>query len=246
MSALFSVDLGHAQLAVYGSALGVALIGSGHCFGMCGGIAALVGKRRAPSYHFGRGIAYATIGAVAGGFGQGVFLALQDRPGTLVLLVTAFVAVFVAQAFLVWNGTLDQGPVARVQRGLYRKWLEPAVARAARSSNGWIYGFATVLIPCGWILAFASMAAATGSAISGAILLTILWLGSLPALLAAASFWGALRRRLHGTRGRKIMALAVLGLSFASLFARVSGIESTFGAKVPGAPIHCGPTELLR
>jgi uncharacterized protein len=54
---------------------------------------------------------------------------------------------------------------------------QPPIARAA------LLGLSSALLPCGWLYAFAVLAAGTGSAPRGALLLAAFWSGTLPALL---------------------------------------------------------------
>src|SRR5690606_26485689 len=53
-------------------------------------------------------------------------------------------------------------------------------------------GVLTALLPCGWLHGFVLAAAATRSASSGALLLSVFWLGTAPALLMS----GTLARRV--------------------------------------------------
>lgn len=235
--------MGLFNLSLYISALGIALMGSGHCFGMCGSIAAVVGIKRAPSYHFGRALGYAVVGGISGALGQGLFESLSAHPGVMIALVTLFLIVFFLQGFLMWTGSLDSSWVTGVQRRLYGRFVKDYAGRAARANNGWLYGLTTVLIPCGWTLYFSWIAATSGSAVSGAIIFLMLWLGSLPALLAATGAWNYFRNRFRGTTARRVMASAVFLLSLASLAHRFHSLEHSTRAGDVKSDAVCGPEE---
>jgi hypothetical protein len=63
-------------------------------------------------------------------------------------------------------------------------------ARTLRLPPAWRgvpLGLATPLLPCGWLYAFAAIAAGSGSAAVGALVLAAFWLGTVPALVVATA-----------------------------------------------------------
>jgi uncharacterized protein len=62
--------------------------------------------------------------------------------------------------------------------------FRPAVFRLPLPARGLITGLLTALLPCGWLYLFALLAAGTGSALHGAIVMLAFWLGSVPALVS--------------------------------------------------------------
>jgi uncharacterized protein len=62
--------------------------------------------------------------------------------------------------------------------------LRPAVFRLPLAVRGLVTGLLTALLPCGWLYLFALLAAGTGSAVIGALVMTAFWLGSVPALVS--------------------------------------------------------------
>jgi sulfite exporter TauE/SafE len=83
-------------------------------------------------------------------------------------------------------------PLRRTARHRPRpwSWLESrfvALARSARQRppllRASLLGLSSALLPCGWLYAFVVLAAGTGSAARGALLLAAFWSGTLPALL---------------------------------------------------------------
>jgi sulfite exporter TauE/SafE len=185
------------------SIVAASLLGSLHCVGMCGGLigfyaSGATGERQRPwlahgAYHLTRLVAYATLGALAGQFGAALDLAGQG------LGLGHFGALLAGAVMLVWGALLWPRAPGRPLLVLRRKpatapnlWrrLEArlvAVARRAREqpplARAALLGLSSALLPCGWLYAFAVLAAGTGSAGRGALLLAAFWSGTLPALL---------------------------------------------------------------
>ncbi len=199
------------MIAVAGSVFLASLVGSTHCAGMCGGIAAFCagagessGRRSiaaTATYHAARAASYAAVGAAAGGFGR-----LLDAGGALVgLQRTAAVAAgitvaLVGVALLFSAGGLEAG---RASLPAWLRNLVTAVHRTAAAMppirRALAVGLATPLLPCGWLWAFALVAAGTGSVAWGALAMLAFWAGTVPVLAALGvgiAALGAGRRRL--------------------------------------------------
>lgn len=172
------------------------VVGSLHCVGMCGGLVtfyaggdASVGVRRFAShvaYNGGRLFTYVLLGAAAGAFGSVIDLA-GSRAGY------GRVAGIVAGALMIaW------GIYALAQALGVRLPSVPApafVTRAASKVYGELRGkppairalalglFSTFL-PCGWLYAFAIVAAGTGHSYTGMAVMSAFWLGTLPWMAA--------------------------------------------------------------
>lgn len=201
------------MIAIAGTVLVASLVGSPHCAGMCGGIAAFCGgvgecgaKRSMVAsglYHAARLASYAAVGALAGAFGT-----LLNAGGSLVgvqrvAAVAAGVAVavvglaLIAQASGVQTGRVPlPGRVKRLLTAVHR-----AAAAMPPARRAVVVGLATPLLPCGWLWAFAAVAAGTGSAAGGALVMAAFWAGTVPVLAlvgAGIASLGAERRRLLG------------------------------------------------
>jgi sulfite exporter TauE/SafE len=230
-----------AQLGIYATAFGAALLGSAHCFGMCGGIAAVCGPKRALTYQGGRLLGYLGVGVVAGSMGSGVYRLLEDDPRARLTATLALCILFLLQAFAWWRGNADaRGPLSPALRWI-AKVVDPLRARAARSGGSFLIGVFTAILPCGWIASFALLAAARGSAEQGALLFALLWAGSLPALLFATFGSGWLRHRFRGAGARAVIALVVLLSGFASVHQRWNSTLTRMpGGSAESTP-HCAP-----
>jgi len=212
-------------IALAGSVFLASLVGSTHCAGMCGGIAAFCagageasGRRSmaaTAAYHGSRGASYAAVGAAAGAFGS-----LLDAGGSLVGMqrvasVAAGLAVaVVGVALLCSAGGLHAG------RGSLPSWLRnlvTAVHRAAAAMppvrRSLALGLATPLLPCGWLWAFALVAAGTGSAAWGMATMLAFWAGTVPVLavvgVGIAAIGGSRRRLLAAVAGAAMVAVGI-------------------------------------
>lgn len=202
------------------------LVGSLHCAGMCGPFMAIVaggdGGARARrwqchfAYHFGRLVVYATIGALFGLLGAaldlGAALAGVQRvaavlAGALMLAMGVVGALRAGGARLVLLGrSKAPGPLTRLLAAAHRRLaVWPAVPRAL------LIGLLTTLLPCGWLYAFALVAAGSASAAGGAATMIAFWLGTVPILAAL----GVGVQRLSAALGGRLplaMSLLVAGI----------------------------------
>jgi sulfite exporter TauE/SafE len=219
------------------STVTASLLGSLHCVGMCGGLISFysasedagAGARWRPhvAYHGTRLLAYASLGALAGGLGSAL-----DRLGSSVGFgqLGAFIA---ASAVLLWAVPLlvgrrlparllqlGRGParrsrhVERLERALLavmqRVRRQPPLWRAAA------LGLSSALLPCGWLYAFVALAAAAGSPVQGAVLMVAFWSGTVPALLglglSVARLSQPLRARLPRLSAAVVLAVCTFNV----------------------------------
>ncbi|MEY4118097.1 MAG: hypothetical protein RLZZ116_1425 [Planctomycetota bacterium] len=188
-----------AVLALAGTVLASSLLGSAHCAGMCGGLAlaasgpigAVDGSRsiRQVGYHAGRLASYAGVGAIAGLVGSVV-----DDAGTLVGVQQ--VAAIVAGSMIALMGVMAiaraiglRVPAAGVPMPMVRaaQRVHAATLRLPPTYRGLPIGLATPLLPCGWLYAFAAIAAASASMPLGAFVMAAFWLGTVPAVVIASN-----------------------------------------------------------
>jgi uncharacterized protein len=214
------------MITVLAAVLFASLVGSLHCAGMCGALVAFaVGGMETHSmpgrvllqlaYHGGRLTTYGLMGAVCGLLG-----AALDLGGSLVGLHRA--AAVLAGATMIGFGIVAvlqyrgwRIPGTRVPAGL--QWLLVTGQRLAVGlrplPRALTIGLLTALLPCGWLWAFALIAAGTGSAGWGAAVMIAFWAGTVPVLASV----GAAVQVLTGTLGRRLplitaVLLVALGL----------------------------------
>ncbi|MGV6814710.1 MAG: sulfite exporter TauE/SafE family protein [Phycisphaerales bacterium] len=181
----------------------MSVLGSLHCAGMCGGLMFFAlgsdqsddedGTTRKHSkvklqcaYHGGRLVTYTILGIIAGFIGQAIdfgggYLGIQRG------------AMMFAGIMMVGFGVIT---IARMQ-GIRIKHLGvPAslrrlIERAQRAAFGLdafkralMIGLLTTLLPCGWLYAFAFLAAGTASPIWGGVTMAAFWMGTLPVMVS--------------------------------------------------------------
>lgn len=194
------------------SALLLGLMGSVHCLGMCGGIAAALGQAlpedgagkglgRSLLYSVGRISSYAIAGALVGVAGEalarwtGAAVLFRMAAGGLILLFGLHLGGW-------WNG------LAAVERLGLITWsrLAPIARKIGRPDRAWkvfVTGMLWGWLPCGLVYAALLGAAATGSSGSGASFMACFGLGTLPALVAASGAGAQLQRLLAQRSARR-------------------------------------------
>ncbi len=174
------------------------VVGSVHCAGMCGGFVAFAtgdtaGRRGALAVSLvssvGRLIAYVTLGAFAGALGRAV-----DVAGALGGVQRA--AAVVAGALIVGWGTVSllRAIGVRVPAGARAPAVTRVLARGVRrvamrppAQRAFAIGLLSACLPCGWLYAFVVTAAGTASVATGALVMAVFWLGTIPMMLGVAA-----------------------------------------------------------
>ena len=214
--------------ALLGTVFMASLAGSLHCAGMCGGFVAFYsgndpgqrGRRYLAhvTYNGGRLASYLLLGAVAGLLGAAVDLAgsmagaqrfAAIAAGTL-MIVWGVYALIQALDFPIPAVPLP-GFVQRFSATAYRTLRErPPVIRAL------LLGLFSTLLPCGWLYAFAVLAAGTGGPWSGMLVMGAFWAGTVPVMLGLGLSlqWltAPLRRRLPVVTAVVLIAVGLLWL----------------------------------
>lgn len=201
--------------------------GSPHCLGMCGGLVAAFSlsmkdvspaKRRAliATYHFGRLTSYAILGLAAGLIGTTVLEPLMkgnSTPRILLGLVLVFVGV-----------TMLGAPfLSKLERLGMRFWqyLSPIRQKVFPLNTfpralaaGLLWGY----LPCGLVYGALLIAVVAHDPLSGAALMFVFGLGTVPMLVATHETVGWLRNQIGRLRLRQlngaIMVLSGLAVVF--------------------------------
>jgi hypothetical protein len=206
------------------AAIVLGLLGSLHCVGMCGPIAlALPLDRNSYGrissgiflYNSGRAITYAFLGALSGLAGCAVQWAagqqtLSILAGSLVLLV------LVAGLFgkKLESSKIFARPFLVVRSALGKLFSHP------RPSAQFSIGMLNGLLPCGLVYAGLAGAAASGSALQGALFMFLFGMGTMPAMVAlsflgnkiSVSFRQKLRKAVPVFVGIMALLLVLRGL----------------------------------
>ncbi len=200
----------------------VGLLGSAHCVGMCGGFVVALAQMNDGArslqvnhglYFLGKTLTYAFLGALAGGFGAalgGLFATMQQglsiALGVFLIVIglgligvlrrfegNAFLARFTGLSRLMGTLLQQRGPHAVLGLGML---------------NG--------LLPCGLVYGMLAVAAASGSATHGALVMGTFGLSTLPALYltGVASF---LMRPVWRSRLTLVSGVLVIGLGLMTI-----------------------------
>jgi sulfite exporter TauE/SafE len=176
------------------------LFGSTHCISMCGAIVVLFEtettnqeKRRRllqrVSYNTGRLGFYMLLGTVAGATGALLSKAAGVTAGLMILRVIAAILVIAIGLNLMFNWNITRF-LEQSGAGLWRK-LSPLlrhflpVSTPGRALGA---GFLWGALPCGLVYSAVAMAATSGTALGGSLVMLAFWLGTVPALLLAGTF----------------------------------------------------------
>jgi sulfite exporter TauE/SafE len=104
-----------------------------------------------------------------------------------------------------------------------------AVATAPPPLRALVVGLATGLLPCGWLYVFLATAAGTGSALGGAALMAVFWVGTLPAMLGLGlglqALAGPLRRHVP-----VVCAIAMIVVGLLAVGGRIGSVDPGPGA----------------
>ena len=217
------------------TAFTLGLLGSVHCFGMCGGLIGAMTLARPEGgvatqlgYNAGRVSSYALAGAmagVAGSFGQ---LAGTILPAQTMLLVLANAVVILVGLSLAGSGGFTR--ILEAAGAHVWKWVRRVqspslpgrgspLGLARAISLGAVWGW----VPCGLVYSALALALVSGSAANGATVMIAFGSGTLPSLLAAGLAARRIRALLGRPRIRQVAGGVVVALGIVGL-ARIPGL----------------------
>jgi sulfite exporter TauE/SafE len=214
--------------ALLGTVLMASLAGSLHCAGMCGGFVAFYsgsepgrrGRRYLAhlTYNGGRLASYLSLGALAGLLGAAVDLA-GSMAGVQRIAAVAAGILMIAWGIHALIQALDF-PIPAVPLPGFVLRIRSRVNRLVRSRppviRALLLGLFSTLLPCGWLYAFAVLAAGTGGPWSGMLVMAAFWAGTVPVMLGLGLSlqWLTvpLRRRLPVVTAVVLIAVGLLWL----------------------------------
>jgi uncharacterized protein len=221
-------------IALLAAVFVASLLGSLHCAGMCGpfvAFATLHAKNSKPkrsvsfqlqlAYHGGRLVSYTALGTAAGLLGAtlnlgGSLLGVGKVAGIFAggLLIVVGLSRVMSLAGL----RLPAMPAAAWVRRLAAAGQAVAF-RLTPLKRALLIGVLTAVLPCGWLYAFVAVAAGTGQAWYGALVLLVFWSGTVPILASIGAGFGQLLLRA-GRPFQWAIALIVMGLGLQSIAGR--------------------------
>lgn len=214
-----------------GAVLAASLLGSLHCAGMCGAFVAMavgVGHEKPVSkvrlqtaYHLGRLGVYSAIGAGFGLAGSAVDLGGRTvglhRAAVLLAASTMIVAGLVSLLRIAGVRVPRAGSPGFMQRAFIQ--LHGLASKLTPVRRSLVIGLMTGLLPCGWLYAFALVAAGTAHPVAGAVTMAAFWVGTLPVMVTV----GTGVQALAGTLGRYVpgaMAVAIVTMGVLTALGR--------------------------
>jgi len=230
-----------------GAALLAGIAASGHCLGMCGGIAgalAMRGPRTGGStlaiglaYNLARIGSYSLAGALAGLLGQTLLRAVDVAALSVAMRVAAGAIMLAAAGRLLFGWRLLD-PIEAAGAGLWRR-VAPWAGRRGRSGGllGAVgLGLAWGWLPCGLTYSMLLLAATTASAGAGAAVMAAFGLGTLPSMVTATLAFERIARTLTARATLRRAAGALL-LAFGLWTAGSAVYHGLWhGAHAHGAP----------
>lgn len=206
----------------------IGLLGSGHCVGMCGGIASGLGfassgntvngvnmasdRVRGPQlvlgYNLGRILSYGLAGLLVASLGYWgrEFLALGPWLRILAGVILVLMGLYLAGW---WNILVY---LEKVGGRLWRRLqplgrpLLPVKGAGQAVLLGMLWGW----LPCGLVYTALAYAATAQSPAQGGLMMVFFGLGTAPAMVAGGLFSARIRQLLQGRYLRQLMALAMI------------------------------------
>lgn len=149
-------------MTLFFSLLPLYLFGNIHCFGMCGPLVMLIGKHRYRFFYFaGRLLSFSLAGLLAGEAGTVLHVLLHNY------YLAEAVSILCGLTFIVWGVyKIFRKPSIRLKKGeqsfsQFKQWLSSLMLK----DTGWstfLFGFFTVMLPCGQTLIVFSACALSG------------------------------------------------------------------------------------
>jgi len=235
------------------TALIFGLLGSFHCVGMCGPIALLLPVDRTNSikkfvqvflYHFGRILAYASIGLLFGTIGKGLHLfGIQQQLSIAIGLLMILVVLIPAKVFNKYNFSKPLfRAISKVKSSL------GAALRKKTPDAFLTIGFLNGFLPCGLVYMAVFGAIASGTALEGSLYIAFFGLGTVP-LMTVAVYAGNFVSGKVRQHIRKAVPVFVIMMGFLFVMRGMGlGIPYLSPKAMTGhlveANIECHPTNL--
>lgn len=199
------------------------LLGSAHCFGMCGGIsglfavnASVAGMRtqfsKAVAYNLGRVLTYAFLGAGVAMLGKGAVSAIPDLAAPVRLFSGILIILVGLQVAFNWRiFAIVENAGAKLWQKVApsAKSLVPVESLFQALGLGLIWG----LLPCGLVYSVLLIAASTAEPATGGLVMIMFGLGTMPAMIATGISASKLAQFMSRRRLWAGLLIVVLGLA---------------------------------
>ena len=212
--------------ALFLAAFSMGLFGSPHCLGMCGGIVTAFGlsmqhvsdsKKNGLilTYHLGRLISYSLLGLIASLVGVAIFQSIMSNSAPRIVLGAILVLIGLAMLGLPLFNQLEKIGM-RFWQSLapIRKKVFPIDTFGKALFAGLLWGF----LPCGLVYGALMMAIAGNNVATGAALMFVFGLGTMPMLIATQKTVGMLQSSIKHFRLRQINGVIMMLSGLAVIF----------------------------
>lgn len=180
-------------LPLLAAALVTGLLGSAHCFGMCGGLSGLFAVNAhiaslrsqiplAVAYNTGRILSYALLGSIVAALGKTVVGSIPGLAAPVRLLSGLLIVIVGLQVAFNWRFL---APVEKAGAKLWNriapaaKGLLPVTSIPKALGLGLLWGW----LPCGLVYSVLLLAATTTNAMHGGLVMIVFGVGTMPAMI---------------------------------------------------------------
>lgn len=175
------------------------------------------------AYHLGRLVTYSLLGAGAGLLGTslneaGELFKIQQFSALLIglWLIISGIKVLVSGSRPV--GAASSNFFYRFVLATFQKFFKLTSTKS--NSRSLAIGLLSAFLPCGWLYAYVAVAAVTASAIHGALVMAVFWLGTIPLLsLLSGTAYQILKR--IGAKAPTITALIFIFIGMLALAGKI-------------------------
>lgn len=210
-----------------GAALLTGILGSAHCFGMCSGISGMFAvhaqqasvRARLPlaiGYNLGRVVSYALLGIIVAVLGSSATSAIPTLAGPMRLIAGLVIVLVGLQIAFDWRVLK---PLEQLGSKLWSR-IAPLAQRLVPVTNlprafglGLLWGW----LPCGLVYSVLLVAATSGSAANGALIMLSFGAGTIPAMLLTGMGTAKLAQFMRRKNARLGFGLLIVALGLATL-----------------------------
>lgn len=195
------------------------VLGAGHCLGMCGGIAAFLGIQgrwqQSLLYQLGRIGSYSLLGLAAGSAASllpsSAGIPLRILAGVLLILMGLYLLSW--KQGLLWLERLGGRFIFKPLRPLSQRLSVPR-SPGQTLAAGFVWG----LLPCGLVYSALGLAASSGQAGLGSLIMLAFGLGTLPLMLMVSLLGQQSLQLIRAPWVRRFSGLLVIGFGLWTLW----------------------------
>ena len=193
----------------------IGFVGSLHCIGMCGPIAIALPVPTSSNlsfltgrilYNLGRVVTYSFLGAVLGLIGSKIALAGAQQVVSIILGIIVIVAVILPQKY---KNYFAQHPIIQKLAQPLKNNIGVLFKKGTFSAM-FLIGILNGFLPCGLVYVALAGAIASGDAFSGAAVMILFGLGTVPSMFAASVFGKFINVGIRTKIRKAVPVLAIL------------------------------------